>query len=81
MESSYVTVNFDKEMKKAVIDQLKKMRQVDSIENTADEGKLVIKVIAETKTHLKSIIVWKIQKMACINAVHILDDEKNSSAK
>ena len=73
MKSCFVLVHCDKDMKKAVVDQLRKINGIDEIEELNNEQGIRIKVVAESKDRLRRIIVWKIQKMACVNSVQNLD--------
>lgn len=77
MEYSYVLIHFDDVMKKAVLEQLNNIPGVTEIEDSKKRGEILVKVQANSEDHVRSIIIWKIQKMACVRKVSILDKNKN----
>ncbi len=76
-ENCFVLIHCDKEMRRAVVDQLKQIHNIDEIEELDDEQELCVKVIAESKDHLREVIAMKIQKMTCVNFVRNLGTDKN----
>lgn len=80
MTYSYVMIFFDHVMKKAVLDQLKKIHGVTQIEDSKKPGEIMVKVEANSEDHIHSIVIWKIQKMVCVQNVSILGKNKNFSS-
>jgi len=69
LEYCFVLIYCDKEMRRAVVDQLRQIHSMNEIEELDDEQKIRVKVMAESKDHLKEIIAMKIQKMTCVKSV------------
>ena len=76
-ESCFVLIHCDTEMRRSVVDQLKQIHNIDGIEELDNEAELCVKVIAESKDHLREVIAMKIQKMTCVNFVKNLGTDEN----
>jgi len=73
LENCSVVIHCDKEMRPAVVAQLRQIPGIDEIQELDDEQEILVKVIADSKDHLQRIITWKIQKMACVQSIRHLD--------
>ncbi|MFQ5497983.1 MAG: hypothetical protein ACE5DU_08880 [Nitrosopumilus sp.] len=68
-EYCFALIYCDKEMRRSVVDQLKQIHSMTKIEELDNEQEIRVKIVAETKDHLREIIAMKIQKMTCVTSV------------
>jgi len=78
-ENCFVLIRYDEEMKRALVDQLKLMHNIDEIKELDDTQEILVKVIAESKDHLLEFIAMKIQKMVCVKTVQNLGTNINKN--
>lgn len=72
LESCFVLIHCDKEMRNAVLAQLSKIHGIDEIKKLDNDQEILVKVVASSKDHIRGIITWKIQKMTCVQRVQNL---------
>ncbi|MFQ5441051.1 MAG: hypothetical protein ACE5DL_06275 [Nitrosopumilaceae archaeon] len=77
MKYGFVLIQFDEEMERTVLDQLKLIPDITEIIDPKKQGELLIKVESDSMRRITNTIVWKIQKMTCINFVSPLSKNKN----
>ncbi|MFQ5781881.1 MAG: hypothetical protein ACE5GR_02350 [Nitrosopumilus sp.] len=68
MESCFILIRCDKQMRGAVVAQLRQLSNIEDIEELDDEQELRVKVVAKSKDHLREIAAMKIQKMTCVQS-------------
>jgi len=68
-----VLIHCDKEMRRAVVAQLRQLDNIKEIKESDDERELHVKVVGESKDHLREIVAMKIRKMTCVESVENID--------
>lgn len=73
LENCSVLIHCDKEMRRAVVAQLRQLDNIKEIEELDNERELRVKIVAELKDHLREIVAMKIWKMICVESVENLE--------